>query len=70
MSAHNPDDLDAADPPADDPDAGTMAAARGRIYGLLAATFDGDVDQVATALAKTPSLTLRRYSRWISTRSR
>src|SRR6056297_1735321 len=51
MSAHNPDDLDAADPPADDPDAGTMAAARGRIYGLLAATFDGDVDQVATALA-------------------
>lgn len=51
MSAHNPDDLGAADPPTDDPDAGTMAAARGRIYGLLAATFDGDVDQVATALA-------------------
>ncbi len=51
MAAHNPDDRAADGSPADDPDASTMAAARGRIYGLLAAAFDGDVDQVATALA-------------------
>jgi len=51
MSAHDPNDLAAAELPADDPDTRVMAVARGRIYGLLAAAFDGDIDRVATALA-------------------
>jgi TorA maturation chaperone TorD len=34
----------------DDPGPEAMARARARVYGLLAATFDGDTDRLATAL--------------------
>lgn len=42
--------IDPADPA--DPDALAMARARARVYGLLAATFDGDMDALATALER------------------
>lgn len=36
--------------PADDPNTRAMAQARARVYGLLAAVFDGEGDRLATAL--------------------
>ena len=36
--------------PADDPDARVMAQARARVYGLLAAIFDGEIDRLVAAL--------------------
>lgn len=36
--------------PADDPNARAMAQARARVYGLLAAIFDGEVDRLVAAL--------------------
>ncbi|WP_253738735.1 TorD/DmsD family molecular chaperone [Halohasta salina] len=40
----------ANDTPADDPNARAMAQARARVYGLLAAAFDGEIDRLVTAL--------------------
>ena len=40
----------ADEPTTDDPDANAMAHARGRVYGLLAAIFDGEVDRLVAAL--------------------
>jgi len=39
-----------ADPSDGDPDARSMAYARVRVYGLLAAIFDGEIDQLVAAL--------------------
>ena len=41
---------ESGDPPASDPDGRAMAQARGRVYGLLAAIFDGEVDRLVAAL--------------------
>ena len=40
----------AGEPITDDTDANAMAHARGRVYGLLAAIFDGEVDRLVAAL--------------------
>ena len=41
---------ESGDPSASDPDGRAMAQARGRVYGLLAAIFDGEVDRLVAAL--------------------
>jgi len=40
----------ADEPTTDDPDANAMAHARARVYGLLAAIFDGEIDRLVAAL--------------------
>lgn len=46
----SPNDTDENTTPAAEPDAHTMARARAHVYGLLAATFDGETDRLAAAL--------------------